>query len=772
MYFRIIRNDLLKNKLITFITMMFVAAAAMLVSLAAILTMNLTGALDTLMIKAKTPHFLQMHAGEIDEARLTSFAEVNSNVDDFQLVKFLNIDGSHIQLGEQSLVDNVQDNGLTIQNEKFDYLLDIDGHKISVSDGEVYVPINYMKEYATEIGDKAVIHGHEFIVTGFLRDSQMNSSLSASKRFLVSENDFAKLQDAGNLEYLIEFRLKDAKKLGEFETAYAAAELEANGPTVTYTLFKMMNALSDGIMIAIILLISALVVAIALMCIRFTLLSKMEEDYHEIGVMKAIGLHIKDIKRIYFVKYAAIACIGSLLGFGLSLLFKDVLLENIRLSMGEADNASMALLLGVIGILLVLASILLYVSRVLKQFNKISAVEAIRFGMKQEKTTGSKRFHLNKNKFLPTNIFLGMKDVLARKKMYGTILTILVISSFIIIVPQNLYNTISSKSFTQYMGIGDYDLRIDIQQVENIPEKTAEILQKVSNDEKITSYAELTTKIFKAKMADGTEENVKVELGDHAAFPIAYSQGKAPTNENEISLSSINATEMSKQVGDKMTLLIDGVEQEFSISGIYSDITNGGKTAKAMFTDHSTEPMWSIVVAKLSDSADVKGKVLEYSSAFGYAKVSDVNEFVTQTFGSTISSVEIASYAAIGVAIVITVLITVLFMKMLVVKDRASIAVMKAIGFTNADIKIQYISRAVFVLMIGIGLGTLLANTVGEVLTGAIISSFGADTFSFTVNPLMAYVLCPLLMIGAVLIGTIGGTSGAGQIKISQNIKG
>ena len=772
MYFRIIGNDILKNKVITFVTMIFVAAAAMLVSLAAILTINLSGALDTLMTKAKTPHFLQMHSGEIDHARLTSFAEHNSNVDEFQVIEFLNIDGSQILLGENSLADSVQDNGVSTQSEKFDYLLDLDGNIINVSEGELYVPISYMKENITKVGDKAVISGQEFVVAGFLRDSQMNSTLAASKRFLVSEHDYDKLKNLGSIEYLIEFRLKDSSALGEFETAYASAELEANGPTVTYTLFKMMNALSDGMMIAVILFVSALVVAIAFMCIRFTLLSKMEDDYHEIGVMKAIGLRISDIKRIYLVKYVAIAAVGSVLGFGLSVLFKGILLENIRLYMGEAKNSSFALLFGMIGILVVLLSILLFVNRVLKHFQKISAVEAIRFGTSQEKSSGAKRFYLNKNRLFNTNVFLGIKDVLTRKKLYATMLAVLVISSFIIIVPQNLYNTISSKSFTQYMGIGDYDMRIDIQQTENISEKTDEILKEIRNDRAISNYVALTTKIFKAKMEDGTEENVKVELGDHSAFPIAYSHGKAPVKENEIALSSINADEMNKKVGDIMTFVIEGKEKDFSVSGIYSDITNGGKTAKAVFTDNSANIMWSIIIVELSDTSIVDEIVSEYSSKFSYAKVSDVNEFVTQTFGSTINSVETASYAAIVVSLIITVLITLLFMKMLIAKDRTSIAVMKALGFTKSDIKIQYISRSVFVLIIGIVLGTLLANTLGEILAGALISSFGADSFKFTVNPLLAYLLCPLMMVGAVLIATIGGTSGAGQIKISENIKG
>ncbi|KIL73206.1 ABC transporter permease [Bacillus badius] len=772
MYFRIIGNDILKNKMITLVTMIFVAAAAMLVSLAAILTINLSGALDTLMTKSKTPHFLQMHSGEIDHARLTSFAEKNSNVDKFQVIEFLNIDGSEIILGENSLVDSVQDNGFSTQSEQFDYLLDLDGNIINVSEGELYVPISYMRDNITKVGDKAVISGQEFVVAGFLRDSQMNSTLSASKRFLVSENDYEKMKNLGSIEHLIEFRLKDLSALGEFETAYAAAELEANGPTVTYTLFKMMNALSDGMMIAVILFVSALVVAITFICIRFTLLSKMEDDYHEIGVMKAIGLRISDIKRIYLVKYVAIATVGSILGFGLSILFKGILLENIRLYMGEAENSSFAILFGIIGILLVLFSILLYVNGVLKHFRKISVVEAIRFGTSQEKSSGAKRFCLNRNWLFNTNIFLGIKDVLTRKKLYATMLAVLVVSSFIIIVPQNLYNTISSKSFTQYMGIGDYDMRIDIQQTSNISEKTDEILKEISNDRAISNYAALTTKIFKAKMEDGTEENLKVELGDHSAFPIAYSGGKAPVQENEIALSSINADELNKKIGDRITLVIEGEEKDFSVSGIYSDITNGGKTAKAVFTDNSADIMWSIIIAELSDTSMVDNKISEYLSKFGYAKISNVDEFVTQTFGSTIRSVETASYAAVAVSLIITVLITLLFMKLLIAKDRTSIAAMKALGFTKSDIRIQYMSRSVFVLIIGIVLGTLLANTLGELLAGAIISSFGADSFKFTVNPLSAYLLCPLMMVCAVLIATVGGTSGAGQIKISENIKG
>jgi putative ABC transport system permease protein len=771
MVYRLLRNDIRRSKAITLTTMLFVAAAAMLVALAAVLVVNLTGAIDTLMMQAKTPHLMQMHAGELDAARLAAFAEQNQAVADFQAMEFLNLDGAQFVFVGGSLADSVQDNGLAVQSEKFDFLLDLDGQVISVADGEIYVPITYMQGGIVRVGETVTVAGKPFTIAGALRDSQMQPLLSSSKRFLVSQNDFAALRKSGSVEYLIEFRLHDLENLGAFEAAYTAAGLEANGPTLTYPLFRLFNGLSDGLMIAVILLVSTLVIAIAFLCIRFTLLAKIEDDYREIGVMKAIGLRLNDIKRIYLTQYVAIAAVGSLLGYGLSFLFRDALLANIRLYMGESENATFAPLLGIFSVTLVFVAISAYVNGVLGRFRKISPAEAVRFGVSQEKSGGGRHFRLSTNRLLDTNIFIGIKDVLARKSLYLTMLTVLVLAAFIIIVPQNLHNTIASDIFITYMGVGNSDLRIDLQQTDQIAEKAAEIAAVMENDPSISRFVVLTTQTFHVKLADGSEERLKVELGDHSVFPLTYAEGRAPAAENEIALSVLNANELGKTVGEVITLVIDGRDTTLTVCGTYSDVTNGGKTAKAVFSDPSADTMWSVITAELADRALLDKKIAEYADRFAFAKVSDIDEYIRQTYGGTINAIGTASYAAIGVALALTVLITLLFMRMLVAKDRYAIAVMKAFGFTNADIRTQYVARSVFVLLIGILLGTLLANTLGEALAGAVIASFGAASFKFIVNPVFAYLLSPLLMAGVVLASTYFGTLDAGQIKISENIK-
>jgi putative ABC transport system permease protein len=658
MYRSIIKGDFLKSKVASLITILFVTCSAMLVSLAIVLSVNLLGAIDTLMTKAKTPHFMQMHSGDLDIKKLRDFANQNHMVRDFQVLEFLNVDGAKIITHQNSLADSVQDNGFSVQSEKFDYLLDLDGEVITVRDGEIYVPIVYMKDGTIKIGDQVTVGKTKLIVSGFLRDSQMNSNLCLSKRFLISQKDYDKIKQYGNVEYLIEFRLKDLRMLSSFENAYILEGLDANGPTITYPLFKMINGISDGIMIAIILLISLLVVIVSLLCIRFTLLSKIEEEYQEIGGMKAIGLRIWDIKKIYLVKYALIAGLGSVLGFIVSLMFKGILLENIRLFMGEAKSTPFALIFEILGVFWIFFIIMAYVNGVLKQFRRISVVKAIRFGANEDSFTGAGNLWFSKNKLLPTNVFLGIKDVLTRKKLYMTMLIVLALCLFIMIVPKNLYTTVSSKNFIRYMGIGNCAIRIDIQQTHNILEKTIEAQNQIKHDKDVSKYALFITKAFEIKTKDGSKVSIKVELGNHSIFPIEYTKGKMPEQKNEIALSVINADELGKEVGDNITLFIDGKEKDFTVSGIYSDVTNGGKTAKAVFEDNSSEIMWSVINIELKDQSLLEKKVMEYTRLFNYAKVYDINTYISKVFGQVISSVNKAAYGGFAISLIMALLIT------------------------------------------------------------------------------------------------------------------
>lgn len=773
MYKRIIQNDIRNTKLVTAATVLFVITAALLVSLSSILLVSLLGASETLMDKAKTPHVIQMHSGKISEQRMYEFAEKNDKIDQFQIAEFLNMENAEIKFEHHSMADSVDDNGFTVQNKEMDYLLDTKGNKIQAKDGEAYIPVFYWRKGFAEIGDKLTVHGKEFTVAGLMRDSQMNASMANSKRILISDGDYKELKDDGHgrVEYLIEMRAKKMADVETIETEYTDAELGSNGPLIGYRNLKLINGLSDGIIVAIIMLIAILVTLIAFLCIRFTLLAKIEDEYQEIGVMKAIGLRNAEIKRLYLAKYTLLAAAGCAVGFGLSFFFRKKLTENIRLYMGESNNAFLAPLFAFIGVICVFLVIILVINWILRVFKKLPTVEALRFGRIQENRKRSSGMKLSANRLFSTNAFLGVKDVWNRKRLYITMLAVLIVCSFVTIVPQNLYNTVSHRDFATYMGFGgDFDLQFDI----NSEDSTAladKLMQNIMKDKNIDKYAQLSTKVYKVPTGGGVEKQIQVSLGDHDTFPVTCYEGRLPETEDEIALSMQNADALEKKLGDTITLNSDEKQRKLKISGLYSDVNNGGKTAKAIFSDSEADTWHTGIMVKAADGVKIDKIISDYEHKYPQIKISEQEKFRMNMYGHMIKSMKMVSYGALGVTLFLTVLITALFMKMLIAKDRYSIAVLKASGYTRQDITSQYAIRFIMVLMISIIVGTLLASVAGEPLALSVMSMMGVKYMDMIINPFTAYVLIPFLMILAVLFAVLFGVGSIKKVNIMENIK-
>ncbi|MEK4006944.1 ABC transporter permease [Paenibacillus sp. FSL H3-0333] len=774
MYLKLIKNDLRKSKLITGTIMAFILVAAMLTSLAASLTVNLSGAIDNMLLSAKALHFMQMHTGNVDVDQLRRFADTNGSVEEYQVQEFLNIEGAEIVIGNDSLAGSIQDNGLSVQGKKFDYLLDLNGGVIHPADGEIYVPVYYRQEGNAALGDTLTIHGISFHVAGFLRDSTMNAALVSSKKFLVSQADFERVREFGQLEHLIEFRLSEGVNYPAFETAYLDAGLPANGPpAITYNQVKMINGITDGIMIAVLVLIGMLVIIVAFLCIRFTLLATIEEDYKEIGVLKAIGMRVSQIKKLYLAKYGAITGVACVLGFLASLPLQIPFMHNIRLYMGDSGSRFPGLLSGLAGAVLIFAVVMLYVNGVLRRFRNISPAQAVRFGASRESSKPGRSFRLSYNRLFTRNIFLGIKDVLSRKKLYVTMTMVLVISSFIMIVPYNISNTISAPGFITNMGMGISDLNIGVlrTQVEDVPGKAAEVAARLAEDKNVEKYAMFTSRMLERRTDDGTPEKLRVTFGDYSAFPVTYSKGRAPQAEAEIAVSVLNAEDLEMNVGDEIVVIADGTEKHLKVCGIYSDVTNGGRTAQANFKMNHGEILSASIAVTFRDRQSVQAAISQYREQFPFAKITGIDETIGQMLGPMRKAIQKASIVATLATVLLTLLVTTLFMKLLVAKDRYCIAILKSIGLTSRDIRRQYLTRSVTVLGMGVITGTLLANTLGELAGVAIVSSFGASAFHFEVNPWFVYLFSPLLIAGCVVAATRLGSSGIQALQISGHIK-
>ncbi|WP_128101675.1 ABC transporter permease [Paenibacillus sp. DCT19] len=585
----------------------------------------------------------------------------------------------------------------------------------------------------------------------------MNPSIIHSKRFVISPQDFQMLkQRTGETEYLIEFRLVDPNKTNEFIQTYQNAALPNSGPLVTYSLFQLLNALTDGVVAAVIIMVSIILIVIAVCCIRFTMLATIEEDYREISVMKAIGVSGRDIRTLYLSKYVVIAGLACIVGYLSSIYVNRLFTSNIMLYMGSAPATWLNEALSLFAVITIFAIVLGCCILVLRRFNQISAIEGLRSGSLGDTDVSTMKLSLSNSRWSRSvPVFLALQDVIQRKRLYRLLLLVFTVSSLIIIVPVNFLNTLRAPSFISYMGVGQSDIRIDLRYSEDVEQRYAELLEHVRTDSDVLRYSPLVTTQFNVRNNEGGYDQISVETGDFSIFPLSYLSGLAPKTDNEIALSDANSRELDKKVGDSIVLMVEDREKTMVVSGIYQDVTNGGKTAKALLPYDKNRVLWYVVSLDLKDASQITDKIAAYEQAFSPAKVTDLQGYLHQTLGGTIDQLKRITIAVLVVAVLVSILITSLFLRMLVAKDHGDIAILRSLGFALSNIRLKYVMITLIVLGIGVLAGTILANTAGPLLISAIMSSFGASHMEFVINPLQAYILCPLMLASAITIAAL-----------------
>ncbi|MCK7467804.1 MAG: hypothetical protein MZU91_06575 [Desulfosudis oleivorans] len=95
--------------------------------------------------------------------------------------------------------------------------------------------------------------------------------------------------------------------------------------------------------------------------------------------------------------------------------------------------------------------------------------------------------------------------------------------------------------------------------------------------------------------------------GRPLGLPGRVLEGRAPAaGEGEIALSDDQRQRDLGLDGREMSSrwIVEGRDRTFTVSGIYSDVTNGGKTAKAVLPGRFRRTsMWSVICVNLADRA-------------------------------------------------------------------------------------------------------------------------------------------------------------------------
>ena len=789
LYLRYSRNDLKRNWGVNTALMAILVLSAFLMATGCMVMERLLGGINQLFEEAKPPHFLQMHTGDYDAKALDDFAATHPEIDSWFIEDMVGYDSSSLtwsrsSTGESgSLAASLIDNLFITQNKKFDHLLDGSGTVVEPRNGEGYVPVAYQDTFGLRVGDTLSVQTdtgpRDFTISGFVRDSQMASSLSSATRFVISPDDFAALESAGggSSEIIVEYRLTDASRASALQTAYDSDHsLPRNGQAVTFDMIRLINAFSDGLVAVALVFASLLLVVIALINLRFVIRGTMEDEVREIGVMRAIGLPTRAITGLYLGKYSIMALLACVIGGLLGSFATNLLTASIVKNYSSSTPGLATVLTPVIALVLMYLLVVGICRSILRGIRRIEVVNALVHGSTlNDQQTARKAAKLARRARSTSlsaghgsiNRRLSLADLRAEMGQWILIPLVFLLASLLLILPMNLLSTFTSPRFITYMGAPESDIRADVQFSKEVEATRSELVRALENDQRLTNIRTYANVLYETQGKEGWE-TLRVEVGDYSANTVKFLTGSRPEN-GQIALSALNAKKYNVKAGDTMTIRLDGQPSTVTVSGTYQDVTSGGHTAKMQGS--VTEGAASYVIyAETVGDADPMTIAAEYDSQYKHASIVPMQEYVKQTLSYVTDAFRSAALLSLVFGLAVSALITGLFLKLRLTRERRRMGVLSALGFSRNELISQVRLKTVLTVAVGTIIGTVFAATLGEGLISGLISltGIGLTNLSFIPNPLLVYIGYPLLLITVGFLASVPLTAGLRRGESSE----
>lgn len=770
-YILLLKNDWKKNPWNNGILLLFITLAAAISVTVTLMLTQLFTSISSMYETANPPHFLQMHKGELHQSDLDEFNRGYKGIRHWQTVPMITICGDEIMVlgkdGNQfSLADCRLDISLVKQNENYDVLLDENRKPLVMHSGEIGVPVILLDEFDIAIGDTITLcNGRltkNFTVSAYVCDGQMNSTLCSSTRFLVSDADFETLQgNVGETEYLIEAWFADSAQASDYQTAYeeSGKNLPKNGQAITYTMIFLLSALTDLLTAVVFLLAGALLIVIALVCLRYAVLAELEDDMREIGTMKAMGIPAKGIRELYLGKIRILTALGCICGFLFGKFCALVLTGHIGRTFGSQPPGAMGLILSMLAAALVYGIILLFSRQILHRLGKVTVIDLlvteVGFGRKAKVKV---KDGLRRSKRLPVNLLWGLHEA---QNGYGIIFGLLLIVSLLVTIPLRTVQTIKEDEFVTYMGFGMCDLLLEVEQGGDVEKRnqTAASLLQTAAERGVVEHMDVLRRVrLQAVREDGKAVGIHIDTGENAGMGLKYLEGENPKTESQIVLSYLMAEELGKTVGDTLKIRAGGETQTFTVNGIYQDVTSGGRTAKtARAFPSETAEKYSYKITLSPAASDDFAVDLREQLGRGYS-VENMEEFLFQTMGGVTAQVQKAGIIVMLIGICLAALITALFLKLRFVRAVPAFAVKRVMGVPFSAVQVQELIPILAAGGFGSVCGTLFSELFGDRLVSGLLGMLGVGlkNIVFAEAPIWQYFTVPAVLLATLSIVTIG----------------
>ena len=749
MFLTILKKDLQRKKTTNVILLVFILLAAMFFSSSVNNVLAVLGGIDYFSEKANAPELLAIQIQTEDVANLLSELESVTSCDSVPMVT---VTPSQITVDGETTGD-FSPYLMPFAEQKLIYF-DEDNQPITaVAPGTVRVSASAMREAGLNTGD--VI---QFELDGTLRELTVAGSLKDAtclgRVYIMNAQEYdAWLRGTDELTTTLHYIYTNDRSDAMEQLINAFPSLLIYEKETLH-----LNLLPEMILAGILLAVSICLMLIAFVVLRFTISFTLTEEFRQIGVMKAIGLPDPQIRGLYLGKYLLLAIVGAFIGFFGSIPFSELLLDSVSQTMVLGNEDS--LLINALCCILVVGITLTFCYSCTGKVKKFTPVDAIRSGTTGERFRKKGLLRLSKTPGNPT-LFLALNDVLSQPRRFGAIILTLFLCLSLVLMLTTSVNTLKSSGLVPAFDVTRFHLACSAgYDFHPTPDGNRLMREEIKESEALLKqggidcrcYAEVDLSL--PLLYKGNKHTTFVSQGlGTTTDQYTYYEGSAPSRTGEIALTEIVADALDADIGDTVIMQIGEENREFLVTGFCQTMINMGNSARV----HEDEPIsyeyltssWEMQIEFPDDpsEAEIRSRGEKIKEILGIEKVMTEAEFVDSMIGMS-QTMESVRLLMMAVSLIVTVLITVLIGHSFIAKERADIAILKAVGFRNSQIISWQALRFVIICIIATILALIFHMPLMNLAITPIFTGMGASFgIQYEINALETYCIYPAIFL-------------------------
>jgi len=599
-------------------------------------------------------------------------------------------------------------------------------------------------------------------IYGFYEDVMFANPTNVSTyKMLVFGDSFRKAVEGAEestKSMVIQTTLEDKADSGEFESAFmkdikkTIADPAFSYQALNYSTMKVGTAIFINIMMVILIAFSLIIMIIALVVIRFVIVTHIESNMQNIGAMEAIGYSSSQMIQSILLEFLLIAVAGWIFGIIVSLFASPFVTNIVSSTIGLAWMTQVKVIAILVSCLIVISLILLISFITARKMKKITPLDALRGGIQ---THSFKKNHLplSKSKF-NVNISIGLKALLQNKKQNFAITTIIILLSFACVFAYTMYYNFVDENSALLNLVGVETAEVTFECDKNICDRAFPEIEQMEGVEKIVKLQSSGTTLY----SETKEESVNINVcEDYSQLDInTMIEGRNPIHDNEIAVTKLILNELNAKMHDTISLAYNGEKREYLVVGITQQISMLGRSAsiteegmKRLNEDYIVNKVYIY----LQEGIDTTSFIQELNSKYANQdiKVSDNKEMIDTMLLSFNSSVTILCIACIIITAITVALILFLLIKVKILKERRQLGISKALGYTTKQLMVHVIISFLPIIIVGTAIGAVLACFGTNPTIALLLSGNGIMNCNFVIN--MTYVI--IVPIGITVIAFV-----------------